>query len=81
MLATTHDVELQDYLGDRCALYHFQENPDMDGYFDYVLKPGSATARNAIRLLERIGFPGEVVANAMYYAGRGSPAIEGSANA
>jgi len=70
VLTTTHDVELQDLLGDSYTLYHFQENPDVDGYFDYVLKRGPATARNAIRLLERMGFPEEVVENAMSYAER-----------
>jgi DNA mismatch repair ATPase MutS len=49
-------------------LFHFQENPDVDGYFDYRLKSGPATARNAIKLLKKIGFPEEIVANAMSYA-------------
>lgn len=65
VLSTTHDVELHELLGDSYTLYHFQENPDVDGYFDYVLKPGPVTARNAIKLLERMGFPEEIVANAM----------------
>src|SRR6185312_408876 len=51
VLVTTHDVELQAMLGDRCALYHFQENPDSEGYFGYRLRRGPATKRNAIRLL------------------------------
>jgi DNA mismatch repair ATPase MutS len=68
VLTTTHDVELQDFLGDSYLLFHFQENPDVDGYFDYRLKSGPATARNAIRLLKKIGFPEEIVANAMTYA-------------
>ena len=40
-------------------------NPDIDGFFDYHLMPGPATQRNAIRLLDRIGFPAKVVARAM----------------
>lgn len=75
VLTTTHDVELQDLLGDSYTLYHFQENPDVDGYFDYVLKRGPATARNAIRLLERMGFPEEIVGNAMSYAEGSVPTI------
>ncbi|HEX7369814.1 MAG TPA: hypothetical protein VF284_05945 [Rhodanobacteraceae bacterium] len=69
VLVTTHDVELQAMLGGQYALFHFQENPDMDGYFDYTLRAGPATERNAIRLLDRLGFPKEITANAMAYAG------------
>lgn len=65
VLITTHDVELQEMLDDSYALYHFQENPEVDGYFDYRLRTGVATERNAIRLLARMGFPTEVVEMAM----------------
>jgi len=65
VLVTTHDVELQALLGARYALYHFQEDPDVDGYFDYRLRQGPAQARNAIRMLARLGFPQDVVAEAM----------------
>jgi hypothetical protein len=70
VLVTTHDVELQAFLTRHYDLYHFQEEPDVEGFFDYRLRPGAATERNAIRLLERMGFPDEVIANAMTYAGR-----------
>lgn len=69
VLVTTHDVELQAMLDDRYALYHFQEDPDTDGYFDYRLRSGPATERNAIRLLDRLGFPRDITANALAYAG------------
>jgi DNA mismatch repair ATPase MutS len=49
----------------RCA---FQEEPEVEGFFDYKLRSGAATERNAIRLLQRIGFPADVVAKAMTYA-------------
>ena len=65
VLVTTHDVELQPYLSDDYDLYHFQENPDVEGFFDYQLRPGAATERNAIRSLDRVGFPVAVVACAM----------------
>ena len=71
VLVTTHDVELQAMLGDRYALYHFQENPDAEGWFDYRLRPGPATERNAIRLLDRLGFPRDITVNALAYAGAG----------
>jgi DNA mismatch repair ATPase MutS len=68
MLVTTHDVELQALLGQRFDLYHFQEDPDVEGFFDYRLRPGRANERNAIRLLERMGFPEDIVRNAMALA-------------
>jgi DNA mismatch repair ATPase MutS len=68
VLVTTHDVELQDVLSDRYDLYHFQEDPDVEGFFDYRLRSGATGTRNAIRLLERMGFPSEIVRNAMLYA-------------
>ena len=66
VLVTTHDVELQQDLFADYDLYHFQENPDIEGFFDYRLKQGAAVERNAIRLLERVGFPEKVVARAMH---------------
>lgn len=71
VLVTTHDVELQSLLGERYGLCHFQENPDVEGFFDYRLHTGPATERNAIRLLARMGFPHEIVASAL--AGVASP--------
>ncbi|HET7266628.1 MAG TPA: hypothetical protein VFJ15_00805 [Oleiagrimonas sp.] len=68
VFVTTHDVELQGLLGESHLLYHFEENPGVDGFFDYRLKPGASRNRNAIRLLDRIGFPGDVVAQAMAWA-------------
>jgi hypothetical protein len=68
VLVTTHDVELQACLADRYELFHFQEEPEVEGFFDYRLRFGAATERNAIRLLGRMGFPADVIANAMTYA-------------
>lgn len=65
VLVTTHDVELQALLGERYLLCHFQENPDVEGFYDYRLHPGAATQRNAIRLLERVGFPPAIVGAAL----------------
>ena len=68
VLATTHDVELQACLEGLYDLCHFQEDPAVDGFFDYRLRAGPATERNAIRLLAEIGFPQTVIASAMAYA-------------
>ena len=66
-LVTTHDVELQDDVAHLYELYYFQEDPDVEGFFDYRLRPGRTTRRNAIRLLARNGFPAEVVDKALEY--------------
>jgi len=68
VLVTTHDVELQALLGERFDLYHFREDPDVEGFFDYRLRPGRATERNAIRLLARMGFPDDIVTSALSFA-------------
>lgn len=68
VLATTHDVELQAALAGEYLLCHFQEDPAVDGYFDYRLRPGPATERNAIRLLGELGYPDAIVERALGYA-------------
>jgi DNA mismatch repair ATPase MutS len=68
-LVTTHDVELQDDVAHLYELYYFQEDPDVEGFFDYRLRPGRTTRRNAIRLLARNGFPGDIVDKALEYSG------------
>lgn len=72
VLATTHDVELQQLLGDRFVMFHFTEDPDLPEVFDYRLRPGASGSRNAIRLLEKIGFPPSVVAEARRTASQAS---------
>jgi len=67
-LVTTHDVELQDDVAHLYDLYYFQEDPDVENFFDYRLRPGRTTRRNAIRLLARNGFPEDVVDKALQYS-------------
>jgi DNA mismatch repair ATPase MutS len=56
---TTHDLGLADEepIKSAAVLMHFSETIDPDGTmrFDYVLKPGLATSRNALRLMQMIG--------------------------
>jgi hypothetical protein len=67
VLATTHDVELQADLTSHYDQFYFKEDPNVDGYFDWQIRPGVALSRNAIQLLEREGFPKEIVDNASTY--------------
>ena len=56
---TTHDLGLADEepIKSAATLLHFSETIEPDGTmrFDYVLKPGLATSRNALRLMQMIG--------------------------
>jgi DNA mismatch repair ATPase MutS len=56
---TTHDLGLaeEEPLKTAAGFLHFSETLDPDGtmHFDYRLKPGLATSRNALRLMKIIG--------------------------
>lgn len=63
--AATHDIELTYLLEPVCDNYHFEEAVTDDAVtFDYVLREGRATSRNAIRLLGMLGYPAEVIERA-----------------
>ncbi len=64
VMVTSHDVELSRLLPAQYISYHFQETSDLDNMFDYKLKEGHCTTRNAIALLEAIGFPSDVISEA-----------------
>ena len=55
--AATHDIELTHLLADKMENYHFEETvSENEVSFDYKLKAGPTTSRNAIRLLRMYGF-------------------------
>jgi len=57
-LTSTHDLELCDLAeeNERIANYHFQEYyQDGKIYFDYQLRPGPSTTRNALYLMQLAG--------------------------
>ncbi len=61
-IIATHDLELAQRLNGACDFYHFTSNVDENGLkFDYLLKPGIATTRNAIALLKYLGYPREII--------------------
>ncbi len=69
--AATHDIELTELLKDDYDNYHFEEEiKDGDISFQYRLLSGKATTRNAIKLLEIIGYSPEVTEKAMKRAER-----------
>jgi hypothetical protein len=63
--AATHDIELTTLLEKVYDNYHFEEViRDGDILFPYQLQKGAAMTRNAILLLEILGYPGEMVEKA-----------------
>ena len=61
-IAATHDIELTYILENCYRNVHFQEAITKDGIvFDYKLRDGRATSRNAIKLLQLMGYSSEIV--------------------
>jgi hypothetical protein len=66
VIAATHDQELVDLLEGQYTPFHFSDTLDAEGLaFDYRLRPGPATTRNAIALLGLRGAPPELVERAL----------------
>ena len=64
-LAATHDMELTEILEKTYENYHFEESiVHGDVQFSYQLKKGKANTRNAITLLEKMGYEQDFVEKA-----------------
>jgi len=61
-IVATHDRELVDILKENYEFYYFSEKVDVKKglSFDYKIKKGVSQTRNAIRLLEYMGYPKEI---------------------
>lgn len=69
--AATHDIELTHLLEGSYDNYHFEETiEEGDISFNYLLKKGRAQSRNAIRLLEVMGYDKRVIKEAETLAER-----------
>lgn len=62
----THDIELTEILKESCDNVHFQEQvtKEQGVSFDYRLRQGPSTTRNAIQLLQVLNYPQRIVAQA-----------------
>lgn len=75
--AATHDIELTDLLKHQYENFHFTEEiQKQDIFFSYKILKGPAITRNAILLLEKMGYPVELVEEAkkraIYFMDTGS---------
>ena len=65
-VVASHDIELTRILDKIYANYHFREQiKDNDIIFDYKIYDGASTSSNAIKLLDYIGFPEEIITEAI----------------
>ena len=65
IFAATHDLELANLLNDIYDNYHFEETINQnDISFEYRILPGIATTRNAIKLLEIVGYDKDIITEA-----------------
>lgn len=63
--AATHDIEMTELLKEQYDNYHFEEViKDGDIMFPYQLLSGKASTRNAIRLLQMMGYDEEIIRKA-----------------
>jgi hypothetical protein len=71
VFVTSHDLELQELLEQGYATFHFSERVhDGTCAFDYLIHGGPTRSRNAIRLLELVGYPADVTEQAHAFADR-----------
>lgn len=72
LMAASHDVDLAEKVEGIYDNYHFCESvKEGDVFFDYKLRPGISRSKNALRLLETMEFPKEIVERAKGLEGSG----------
>lgn len=65
VIVASHDIEIANALAGKYKNYHFSEVfKEQDIIFDYKLKEGISTSKNAIKLLDYVGFPKGIVEHA-----------------
>ena len=75
--AATHDIELTKMLSGIYDNFHFAEEiTDNEITFDYRIKPGPARTRNAVRLLEVMGFSPDIISEARRIVSETEPVSE-----
>ena len=65
VVIASHDTDLARTLRDHCENYHFSDQFTESGLqFDYRLRKGISSTRNAIALLDFLGYPSQIVESA-----------------
>jgi hypothetical protein len=67
-IVASHDIELTDILKGLYNNYHFREQIAENGiHFDYKIYNGCTTTRNAIKLLEFMKYPDDIISDAQLF--------------
>lgn len=62
VIIATHDYELTEMVDGLYRCYYFCENIEKEGIsFDYKIKQGTSRMRNAVRLMDYLGYPKEII--------------------
>lgn len=65
VVVATHDIEVLDRLTEGYEPYHFREHFSDEGLeFDFILRPGRSSTRNAIALLRQMKYPDDLLLDA-----------------
>ncbi len=64
VFVTTHDIELANYLGNIFEMWYFEETGSKTHPFDYKLRSGVCKTRNALKLMENMGYPEHITRRA-----------------
>ncbi len=71
VFVSTHDIELAELLQEEYDLYNFSEKVDEGSIgFDFKLKPGKLTNRNAISILQLNDYPTDLISEARSLAAK-----------
>ncbi|WP_138202782.1 MutS-related protein [Haloimpatiens lingqiaonensis] len=64
VMVATHDLEITNMVKETYYNYYFTENVTKEGLnFEYKIREGISPTRNAIKILEYLGYPDEIINN------------------
>ncbi|WP_051931365.1 hypothetical protein [Clostridium sp. KNHs214] len=64
VIVATHDLEITNMVRETYYNYYFTENVTKEGLnFEYKIKEGISPTRNAVKILEYLGYPEEIINN------------------
>lgn len=68
VFVTTHDIELANYLKGQFGMWFFEETGDKTHPFNFKLQAGVCETRNALKLMENMGYPKHITERAKAFA-------------
>lgn len=68
VFVTTHDIELANYLKNQFGMWFFEETGNRESPFSFKLQSGVCETRNALKLMENMGYPENITERAKSFA-------------